>query len=885
MAEDRRSAVEGSSFEHVPGTKSQPHHAALLPDVLAHLFKNLTNAAHLLRASQVCRVWRDTIMNSHAPLLWPGVYHHLQERYGREGYSEPLLELAPVTWRDYRRLALIAELRDRGNWFKLKQLSKRLAAAGAVKDVDVTVDLPLEEVYVARKYTPVETVVAQCPHFLDVPDGGEPFVAITDNGPERAEEINRNGDVASVADPFFESAGATSAKWVFTRSATSIRLHPLAAANGCIRVAHPKRLMILDVSCCDDWLVVLYRVPLEWSIHYARNARVPWRSSDDEPDHIATPTILAVYDMRSVSLPCINPDRCQMLDASEVGVKPVTAMWVPYAHGLAHSVVDADAHPFPVAEPDPWMTADPEAASRRQLLKIVVNEQGDDRIRGHRLVVVTFDVSTQASPELFAYQPYGIVPEDPTALRGAEQDESFATHGPCCSYTSWRLFGRILVGTPLDPVCCPRLQFVRDDSGLGADAAIAPDFKAVLTQITRRGFLAVSILMREPLLRAFHFDADASDRASVVARHVALICRMDHDLLTQYDMRSLELAYIQAELATTGSPSDATLTAWSLALRPAPLHVRAVLPRAVVDQGQPTYHITKVHWTRRDRVVVVSRPSASTPPIERSRAQWGKHKAAVRHGPRIEVVDIGAMRIVMATNLPPITEFKIEYWANNPAWRDQVKHLPWDNPFVNDQNYHELWLKALLLTWGSDLDKDGPLTDQWVIDSLRNGFKQFWNGARRRVYVPGTVFHVEPTAKGLAVVRSLGPMRGSVVELCTYTRAPAPRAFVKPPKIVPLPRSRPAYSAPFPPPEASAPLPDRNQVRWQAKAHGRRADVQKIVAGGGRVGAAVRSGVGSSSRGNRAPALAVARDDIEEGMQLMNDELEWENGDDEGVDE
>ncbi|KAJ3351909.1 hypothetical protein GGF32_004033 [Allomyces javanicus] len=516
MAEDQRGAVDhdqASFFEQVPRAKALPHHAALLPDVLAHAFKYLTNAAHLLRSSQVCRVWRDTIMDSHAPLLWPNVYRHLQGLHGRGQYPEPPLEFAPVTWRDYRRLAVIAEIRDRGNWFKLKQLSKRLAAAGVVKDVDVTVDLPLDEVYVARKYAPVETVVAQCPHFLDVPDGG-PFVAITDNGPERVETINRNGDVASVVDPFFESAGATSTKWAFTRSATCIRLYPLVTANASIRVAHPKRLMILDVSCCDDWLVVLYRVPLDWPIYYARNVRVPWRSGEDELDHMATPTILAVYDLRSISLPCINPDRCLLLDVIEAGVKPVTAMWVPYAHGLAHSVVDADAHPFPVAEPDPWATG---AVTGRQLLKIVVNEQGDDRIRGHRLVVVTFDVSTQATPELVAYQPYGIVPEHPTELRGAEQDESFATHGPCCSYTSWRLFGRILVGMPLDPVCCPRLQFVRDDSGLAPDAAIAPDLKTALTHITRGGFYAMSVLMREPLLRSFHFTCE--DRAIVVARH------------------------------------------------------------------------------------------------------------------------------------------------------------------------------------------------------------------------------------------------------------------------------------------------------------------------------------------------------------------------------
>ncbi|KNE70703.1 hypothetical protein AMAG_15458 [Allomyces macrogynus ATCC 38327] len=325
------------------------------------------------------------------------------------------------------------------------------------------------------------------------------------------------------------------------------------------------------MSCCDDWLVVLYRVPLDWPAHYARNLRVPWRDGDD-PDVMTTPCMMAVYDLRNVALPRVDRDRCLLLDASEAGVQPVTAIWVPYSHGLAHSVVDADAHPFPIAEPDPWAVADPASTShRRQLLKVVVNEQGDDRIRGHRLVVVTLDVSTAATPDLVAYQPYGIVPEDPTELRGAEQDESFATHGPCCSFTSWRLFGRILVGTPLDPVCCPRLQFARDDSGLEPGASIAPDFKAALTLISRRGFLAVSVLMREPLLRAFHFNAD--NRANVVARYVAQICGMEHELLAEYDLHPLELAYIRAELATTCRTSDATLNEWSTLIRPLPLHI------------------------------------------------------------------------------------------------------------------------------------------------------------------------------------------------------------------------------------------------------------------------------------------------------------------------
>ncbi|KAJ3364125.1 hypothetical protein GGF32_002505 [Allomyces javanicus] len=888
------------------------HEVLLLPDVLAHVFKYLTNAAHMLRASQVCRVWRETIMTTHAPLLWPAAYRRLQGLR----YQDPPLETACVAWRDCRRLVLITEMRDRVNWHKLKQLGKRLASVGVVKNVDNSCEVPLGQVHISRKYVPVEAVIAQCPHFLDVPKGGEPFVAVTDkcvvfeprltgqlrpqqtrsfvhvqplspptssivpphraavllqSSPEAAQLIE-NGDVIPSTDPYFKSASATATNWAFTRSATSIRLYPLPSVNLCIRVAHPKRLMILDVSCCDDWLVVLYRVPLDWPIYYARNLRVPWRNGDD-PDLMATPCIMAVYDLRTVLLPHVDRDRCVLLDASEASVKPVTGIWVPYAHGLAHSVVDADAHPFPVAEPDPWVTADPDAASRRHLLKIVVNEQGDDRIRGHRLVVVTFDVSTKATPELVAYQPYGIVPEDPTELRGAKYDESFATHGPCCSYTSWKLFGRILVGTPLDPVCCPRLQFARDDSGLAPDAAVAPELKAVLTLITRHGFLAVSVLMREPLLRAFHFTAN--DRAIVVARYVAQVCGVDHEFLAEYDLRPLESAYIQAELVATGRPSDATLAAWSAQMRPTPLQIRATLPRVVRLTRSTTLHITQMHWTRRDRLVAISCPAASHRFLARTHNPYGGHEAFMHHGARIEVIDVAAMRIVAQTDLPPTTEFLIQNWAANPAWRDHANHVPWEKPLVQEPSANLMqgeWHNPLLLpAWKAELDKDGPLTDNWVLDPLRGAWKSIWGSqCHRRVYAPGTVIHVAPTASGLAVVRSLGPMRGSVVELCTYSKTRSPGIVVTPPKIAPI-------SPPPPPRAASVTRAERSRARWQAKAQGRRSDVQKIVAAGDSVGAFVRSNVGTIR--NRAPALVVASDEIEEGRQMMNDETGWDDED------
>ncbi|KAJ3348414.1 hypothetical protein GGF32_006233 [Allomyces javanicus] len=726
-------------------------------------------------------------MDSHAPLLWPAVYRHLPELR----YFEPPLEKASMTWRDYRRLVLISAIRDHANWSKLKQLGERLASAGVVKNVDVNCVISLENV---RKYEPVEAVVAQCPHFLDVPDGaGElraqqtrSFVQVQplspsapadpphqdavllSSRPEPVETI-RNGNVVSGIDSFFKSAGATPTKWAYTRSATRVRLYPLLTANASICIAHPKRLLILDVSCCDDWLAVLYRAPLEWPRLFARDPRVPWRTGDD-PDHMATPCILAVYDLRAVQIPHAEPDRCFLLNAVDAGVKAIGAVWVPYQHGLAHGVVDLDAlHPFPFSESDPWRFTEPiEPSSRRQLLKIMVNEQGEDRIRGQRLVVVTFDVSMQATPELFAWQPYGIVPEHPTELRGAEQDESFATHGPCCSYTSWHLFGRILVGTPLDPVCCPRLQFVRDDSGLSPDAAISPDFKAVLTRTTRRGFLAVSVLMREPLVRAFHFNA--ADRANVMARYVAQLCGMDNKLLVEYDLRPLESAYIQAHLAAVSRPTDAALAAWSLALRPAPLHVRATLPRVVLAPGELTYHITKMNWTRRDRIVAVSRPSASAAPLQQSRNLFGRHDAIMHRGSRIEVIDVAAMRIVAVTDLPPTTAFNIKHWWNNSAWHDRAEDVPCSMPLANGRTTairRTRWENAMMLpAWESELDEDGPLTDEWVLNPIWVAWKHDWSGpSRRRVHVPGTVLHVEPMAKGLAVVRSLGPMRGSVVEL------------------------------------------------------------------------------------------------------------------------
>ncbi|KNE61686.1 hypothetical protein AMAG_06491 [Allomyces macrogynus ATCC 38327] len=216
----------------------------------------------------------------------------------------------------------------------------------------------------------------------------------------------------------------------------------------------------------------------------------------------------------------------------------------------------------------------------------MANEQGDDRIRGQRLIVVTFDGSMPVS-ELVAWQAYGIVPDNPEALRGAEQDESFASHGPYCSYTSRRVFGRILVGTPLDPDCCPRLQVACDDSGLAPNATIASNLKAVLTQITRRSFLTMSTLLREPLLRAFHFDAPC--RAQLMAQAVAQLFESNPTLIAQYDLRPVEAKFINAQFAATTRPTDPTLSTWSAHMRPTPLPVAMSVPAPAVPH---TLHST-----------------------------------------------------------------------------------------------------------------------------------------------------------------------------------------------------------------------------------------------------------------------------------------------------
>ncbi|KNE70332.1 hypothetical protein AMAG_14472 [Allomyces macrogynus ATCC 38327] len=835
-ASDHHDAADHSSTP-AARTKAHPvsqHRALDVTNVLGHIFDQLKSPADLLRASHVCRSWRDTIMVLDAARLWPAVYRKM---HGLQ-YRDPPLVDGPTGWEEYRRLALTSAVRDTHDWYKLKQLGKRLATSGGKCKVSDEQEVELGKVHIVRKYAPIESVVAWCPHFLDVPNGSavtvtdkcivfEPRVTgqlraqqtrsflqvqpislsapattppaqaaiLLSSGRAPVEQAANRGNVVAAHDSFFKAAGATATKWAFTRAATHVHLYPLSACDARICVAHPKRLRILDTSCCDDWLVVLYQAPPKWVADFARNPSVPWRGGDD-PSHMATPCIMAVYDLRAVQLPQrhIEPDRCPLLDAAEVGIKAVRAVWVPYEHGLTHAVVDPDAHPVLASDPDPWATtvAAPHAA-RRQLLKVAIHEQSEygRTCGGHRLVVVTFDVSTASLPALIAWQPYGIVPENPREPRGPERDESFATHGPCCCITSWRLFGRVLVGTPSDGYCCPRLQFARDDSGLDPGTTLVPEFAAILMHFTRKTFMAVSVLMREPLLRAFHYHAANYDE--IVARHVAQICGTNPDLTAQYDLRPTEADFFCSHLASCSQPRAEQLATWSVLLRPAPLRIRATLPR----MQQSWYQIADMHWTRRDRLVALSRPA---PWAEQSFSSRGTHNAATAEGARIEVIDTAAMRVVARTDLPPTTSFRIRNTVENPPWRDLGTVVP-PTPFAGSDDAEEEEeeeeeeegpsRRVLMLPKHPDVAHHEALSDAWVLDPLRRAWRpEPWTGAsRRRVHAPGTVLHIAPTAHGLVVVRSLGPMRGSIVELCTYSKSRAPHDVVKPPRIGPVPVS------------------------------------------------------------------------------------------------
>ncbi|KAJ3357358.1 hypothetical protein GGF32_001100 [Allomyces javanicus] len=783
------------------------HLAVCLTDILVLIFPYLTTEPiALFRASHVCRAWRSIVMDSFAPVLWPAAYHQLPGLRCRD----PPLENKP-NWQRYRWLALVAALRDQSDWAGIKVLADRLAETNVPDEHLVR----LEQVHAVRAYLPVGEVVARCSHFLGVcdhvgaiEDEGEeprdPLVVVTENcvvfeprltghvdelqtrsvvqvqsfssstpasadspprdaflihnSPDPVEEIDDDGTLTTSRDPFFKSTGATASWWMWTQSATHVDLYPLPTAKLRIRIAHADRLRILGTSCCDDWLVVLYRVPLDWSKSFASDPDVPWRH-EDNPDHMATTCILAVYDLRSAILPLVELDRCLRLDATDVGIAQAAVVWVPYEHGLTHAVIDPDAtHPFAVTEPDPW-AAEPSHPTqpRRELLKVVVNEQGDDRIVGQRLVVITFDVTDPtASPTLVAWQPYGIIPNHTTYSEG--EPYTFAESGTCCSFRAWRLFGRILVGSTREGICCPPIQFARDDSGLAPETMVAPDLHAALTNITRAGFFAISVLLREPLLRAFHFN---DDWEHVLERYLAHMCGHDPILAAQYDLRPAEIAFLRTHLSADSTDStpdaiDTALAILSSLVRPTPLHALAHLPR-LLRQGT-WYRVASMHWTRQDRLVVVSRASPVQTPFATS--STAEYTAMTWCGARVEVWDVAGMRLVERVELPRTTTFVVASSASNPAWGMVGQDVLRGGPAATlasgpVQGLSDAAARDLLLSqWRGEGGAGAPWDDAWVLDVLAQSMDAKEDadedGPVRHVYTPGTVLHVAPTREGLA---------------------------------------------------------------------------------------------------------------------------------------
>ncbi|KAJ3367379.1 hypothetical protein GGF31_007544 [Allomyces arbusculus] len=793
------------------------HLAVCLTDVLALIFPYLTDdPVALFRASHVCRTWRSIIMDSRAPILWSAIYH---KQLGLQCHDPPL-ESKP-TWQRYRWLALVAAFRDDRDWGGLKEFADRLTEAN-VPDEHL---IRLEQVHAVREYVPVGEVAARCPywgvcdHTGAIEEEGEetrePLVAVADNcvifeprltghlderqtrsvlqvqpflssasdtgslpqepfliygSPDPVEDIDNDGALMTVRDPFFKSTGATASRWVCTQSATHVDLYQLPTANLCIHIAHADHFHVLGTSCCDDWLIVLYRVPLAWSTVFESDPDVPWRH-EDNPGHIAMPCILAVYDLRGVMAPHIESSQCLRLDASNVGITQAAAVWVPYEHGLTHSVVDPDAvHPFAVTDLDPW-AVDPAHPTqpRRQLLKVVVNEQGDDRIVGQRLVVITFDVTDPTAPvTLVAWQPYGIIPNHTTYSEGEPYD--FAESGTCCSFRMWRLFGRILVGSTREGTCCPPVQFARDDSGLAAETKVTPDLHAALTNVTRAGFFAVSVLLREPLLRAFHF---LDDWEHVLERYLAHMCGHDIALAAQYDLRPTELAYLRTFFPA--DTTDAALTALSSIVRPTALHALAHLPR-LPRQGT-WYRVASMHWTRQDRLVIVSRASPVQTPFATS--STAGHTAMTWPGVRVEVWDVAGMRLVERVELPRTTEFVLGSGVPNPAWGMENETVSGGSTAAVRAIDEAVAQDMLLLPRRGE---DWLWDDARVLDVLAQSMDARKeeggdeDGPVRYVFSPGTVLYVTPTCTGLAVVRSLGPMRGAAVEIWRYGR---PRASVE----------------------------------------------------------------------------------------------------------
>ncbi|KNE61679.1 hypothetical protein AMAG_18669 [Allomyces macrogynus ATCC 38327] len=762
-----------------------PHPALIVPDIIALMFVFLNDTKDLFRAGHVCRIWQDTIMHSHASTLWPSLYR----RVLGERYAHPPLESGVPSWRSMRRHLLTSAFRDRYDWAGLARLGSRIATAGRVKAwKNREIEVPLDHAHLTRQYVRFGTVIAHCPHLLGV--GARSLVMVAEtcvvfeprvtgnakrllprsflqvqpfstvaplpppfllaSGTESLEIVQNDGVISTnFQDHHFFSAGASRTKWACTASALRVFLYPQHDPHARIEVVHPDRLQVEAVSCCDDWLVVTYQAPTAWLADLLRNGPVT--------DLQHTPFLLVVYDLHGVRMPEAKTDRCARVAATEVGVKS-TAVWVPYGCHLRHAVLEDLEDPFPIAVPatDPWSSPLPQTASyRRRLLKAMTSEKVDDGVSGHRLVVVTFDVTGADQCDLVAWQPYGVLPENSAAPASGEP-APYSSRGPCCSFKTWKMFGRILIGTPLDPMCCPRLQFARDDSGLDPDAAIPLDLKALLTNFAQHAFMAVARLIYDPLL---HPLLRGHHQPDILARHINRIMgQLDDASVNHDDPSPSNTIFIQDQFcaASLPVPTAATVAAWSHHVLPAPLRIRATLPSfSRGPDHPPPMHVHSMHWTRRDRLVLVSR--ASVLPLAHVPHPYGA--AVTTRGARIDVLDIAAMRIVATAALPPTTAYHIDAYTSNPAWYGH------EETARSVSKEGEL-RRALFVR------ERGKLPDSWVIepmlDAMRNASRGTIESVRRVVNAPGTVVAVEVTSRGIVLVRSLGPAAGAVVEVCTF---------------------------------------------------------------------------------------------------------------------
>ncbi|KAJ3351916.1 hypothetical protein GGF32_004040 [Allomyces javanicus] len=347
---------------------------------------------------------------------------------------------------------------------------------------------------------------------------------------------------------------------------------------------------------------------------------------------------------------------------------------------------------------------------------------------------------------------HGVLPENLTVSEDMDEDALIASHRPCCSFASWRIFGRILIGTPYGLICCPRLQFARDDSGLDPDSDLAPDLKALLTLVTRHALFAVARLFYDPLFYSLPHDVDYDDEDDVVedeeglyalARCVRQITglRGDDD---SSDLSPSGVAFIQDQFraADLPVPTAATIAAWTEHMRPAPLPIRASLPP-----------LTSMHGASRDRLVLVSHDSDYNSLGAIVSRPFGT--AVTTHGPQIEELDVAAMEIIASVKLPPKTAYHIRPSTANPAWWGRAE----------SGAGRDLMRRALFVP------ESGNMPDPWVVDPILGKMEQESREieyVRRIVHAPGTVIAVEATSRGVMLVRSLGPTRGAVIEVCAY---------------------------------------------------------------------------------------------------------------------